>query len=260
MVSFVPPKAGLRMFPNPVVLKALTTSAPFANLATVSPPEVVVPIASSNPGAIGLVQSITILPDRSFELSTDCTASHGTARATTSLCAIAFATEANLRRLDDSSLHDREPYTTWWPFAVHSSPNAVPTLPLPMTAIFMVPSDNFVMMYNLAVGCGGSAGDSSPGQFAVSALGQQMARDLDVQINGVEQLLLLDVFALSVRHMNRSRTDQQRSSPVGESGNVGGEGGNHGFNPGHSREFHVRDFKFEFSFGLARHGLCDLPA
>ncbi len=54
-----------------------------------------------------------------------------------------------------------------------------------------------------------------------------LPRDFAVQVDGLMQLLLLDVLALSVRHVNRARTDQQRFAPLRQCGNVGGEGGDH---------------------------------
>ena len=43
----------------------------------------------------------------------------------------------------------------------------------------------------------------------------QVARDVRVEIDRVEQLLLLDVFAVGVGDMNRARTDEQRPVPNG---------------------------------------------
>ena len=57
-------------------------------------------------------------------------------------------------------------------------------------------------------------------------------RDVRVEIDRVQQLLLLDVFAVGVGDMNRARTDEQRPSPTGECGNVGGESRDHGFDAG----------------------------
>src|SRR5207248_290134 len=138
MVSGVSPKRGLRILWNPVVLKALATRAPLARRATVSAPEVVHPTARSNSAVIGLVQSIIVLPAKLLLLSRPSTASHGTASTTTSLWAIASATDTTLRPPPASFSGERTPYITVCPLALHPMPNALPTLPLPKTAIFII--------------------------------------------------------------------------------------------------------------------------
>src|ERR1700720_368111 len=52
----------------------------------------------------------------------------------------------------------------------------------------------------------------------------EFPRGLAIQINRVAQLLFLDVLTISMRDVNRSRTDQQRLAPVSKKGNVSGEG------------------------------------
>ena len=85
-------------------------------------------------------------------------------------------------------------------------------------------------------------------------------RDTRVQINGVEQLPLLDVLAFGVGDMDGAGTDEQRLAPIRQRGNVGGEGGNHGLDSGHGGQLHVGDLKFEFGFGFAGNRIRDLLA
>src|SRR5271166_1940660 len=90
-----PPYLGSCMLPNPVVLKAFTTRAPFARAATCSPPDELKPSSSVSPGPNGLVQSIRTLFFQSRICPRTCgTAPHGTARATTSAFSTALASLA----------------------------------------------------------------------------------------------------------------------------------------------------------------------
>src|SRR3984957_20763302 len=56
---------------------------------------------------------------------------------------------------------------------------------------------------------------------------QELLCDSAIQINRLRQLPLLDVLAVGVRHMNRSRTEQQRFAPVGELWDVGSKRRDH---------------------------------
>src|SRR5579862_5340226 len=77
------------------------------------------------------------------------------------------------------------------------------------------------------------AGRPRRGREALATAGRmpallfQLPRNRAIQVHGVAQLLLLHMFAISVGDVDRSWPDQQRLAPVAESGDVGGEGGDH---------------------------------
>ena len=91
-----------------------------------------------------------------------------------------------------------------------------------------------------------------------SCVFQQLASDRAIQIHGFMQLLLGNVFALSVRHMDRSWAQQHRSAPVAERRNVRGEFRHHALNAFHGAQLHERNFQHELCFSQIPDRLQDL--
>ena len=87
---------------------------------------------------------------------------------------------------------------------------------------------------------------------------QKPLRDLAVQIDRLRQLLLLDVLAVGMRHMNRSRTDQQRLAPVGELRDIGCESRNHGRQAIDRAQAQKRQLQRESNFDISSRGLHNL--
>src|SRR5271165_7540380 len=81
-----------------------------------------------------------------------------------------------------------------------------------------------------------------------------------IEVNGVKQLLLLDVLAFRVRDVNRAWPNKHGLAPVGEGRNVGRKFSDHGLDAGYRAEFHERDFENELGFGLARNDRRDPAA
>src|SRR5271165_1080401 len=59
-----------------------------------------------------------------------------------------------------------------------------------------------------------------------------------IEVNGVKQLLLLDVLAFRVRDVNRAWPNKHGLAPVGEGRNVGRKFSDHGLDAGYRAEFH----------------------
>src|SRR5438128_2479300 len=134
------------MLLDPVVLKILTTLAPEAHWATISPPEVVVPSANPERSAIrGFVQSSRSFPRKSSEGSTLWTAGQGNAFTTTSpnsaaCCGVptrALPPHCSTSVWTSCALGTRTPKQTSCPRSAHFLPSAPPTLPAPRIPSFI---------------------------------------------------------------------------------------------------------------------------
>src|SRR5579859_5921052 len=66
---------------------------------------------------------------------------------------------------------------------------------------------------------------------------EEVFRDSAVELYRVQQFLLGDEFALGMRYVDRSRSQQHRLAPVGEGRDVSGERSGHGGNAVHGPQF-----------------------
>src|ERR1041384_374506 len=74
------------------------------------------------------------------------------------------------------------------------------------------------------------------------------------------QLLFGNVFALSMGHVNRSRPQQHRGSPIAERRNVRGEFRHHGFNARNGPQLYKWNLQDELNLGEAGHAVYDFLA
>src|SRR5437879_13642746 len=65
------------------------------------------------------------------------------------------------------------------------------------------------------------------GRFRLRTSVLQFFSNAAIYVGGFVELPLLDILALGMRDLNRSRTNQQRLAPVRELGNVRGKGSDH---------------------------------
>ena len=143
IISLPPPWRLSAILLAPVVLKALTTRAPGASRATVSPAESSCPTASEKSGVSGLVASMTIFPaSEPSSLAATVSADQGTASTRISPAGAASLTGTMpkpccLSAAAFSPVVSRSAMVTLCPRLRQPAPRARPTFPAPTMTMFM---------------------------------------------------------------------------------------------------------------------------